>query len=107
MQTLPYLTICSTKAEYNTMTTTITDVQGKADITDIFNDCSLVHNYYLCKLSDCCSVLSMDISPSVQICREAVEDHPTTTQHKGAIQLEMMQRISTFQKQVNKKKTGS
>ena len=35
--------------------------------------------------------------------REAVQDHLTMTQHKEAIKLEMMQRVSTFQKQVNEK----
>ena len=42
-------------------------------------------------------------TPSVQLRREAVQDHLTTTQHKEAIKLEMMQRVSTFQKQVNEK----
>ncbi|KAK3703202.1 hypothetical protein QZH41_004969 [Actinostola sp. cb2023] len=44
-----------------------------------------------------------NISPSVRLRREAVQDHLSTTQHKDAIKLEMMQRISTFQKQVNEK----
>lgn len=34
---------------------------------------------------------------------KAVQDHLTTAQHKEAIKLEMMQRVSTFQKQVNEK----
>ena len=122
----------------------------------------MLHNNYLCKTSDCCSVspadtlragktkfshgwlsakdLSFDkttglwwlvyeenkgmfcllcrkhnlkgsrsksdvwnVSPSVRLRREAVQDHLTTTQHKDAIKLEMMQRISTFQKQVNER----
>ena len=42
-------------------------------------------------------------TPSVQLRCEAVQDHLTTTQHKEAIKLEMMQRVSTFQKQVNEK----
>ena len=42
-------------------------------------------------------------TPSVRLRREAVQDHLTTTQHKEAIKLEMMQRVSTFQKQVNEK----
>ena len=42
-------------------------------------------------------------TPSVRLRREAVQDHGTTTQHKEAIKLEMMQRVSTFQKQVNEK----
>ena len=29
--------------------------------------------------------------PSVRLCREAVQDHLTTTQHREAIKLEMMQ----------------
>jgi len=39
----------------------------------------------------------------VQLRREAVQDHLTTTQHKEANKLEMMQQVSTFQKQVNKR----
>jgi len=140
----------------------ITVVQGKAEISAIFDDCSMLHNNYLCETNDCCSVSPVDthragktkfshgwlsvkdlsfdkttglwwlvyeenkgmfcllcrkhnlkgscsksdvwnISPSVRLRREAVQDHLTTTQHKDAIKLEMMQRISTFQKQVNER----
>ena len=42
-------------------------------------------------------------TPSLRLHREAVQDHLTMTQHKEAIKLEMMQRVSTFQKQVNEK----
>jgi len=38
-----------------TTTTVISDVQGKAEVAAIFNDCSILHNYYLCKSSDCYS----------------------------------------------------
>ena len=41
-------------------------------------------------------------TPSVRPRREAVQDHLRTTQHNEAIKLEMMQRVLTFQKQVNK-----
>ncbi|KAJ7373330.1 hypothetical protein OS493_012921 [Desmophyllum pertusum] len=44
-----------------------------------------------------------NVSPSVRLRLEAVQDHLTTTQHKDAIRLEMLQRISTFQKQENEK----
>ena len=143
-------------------TPTITHVQGKGEITATFDENSKLHNYYLCKSSDCCMISPMDplqslkakfshswvstkdlsfdktsalwwlvyqenkgmfcllcqkhnlkssrsksdvwnTTPSVQLCREAVQDHLTTTQHKEAIKLEMMQRVSTFQKQVNEK----
>lgn len=152
----------SSSAKRTTSTTTITDKQGKDEVAAIFNDYSMLHNYYLCKLSDCCSVsptdtpqsgkakfshswlsrrdLSFDktsglwwlayeenngmfcllcrkhnlkgsrsksdvwnVSPSVRLRLEAVQDHLTTTQHKDAIRLEMLQRISTFQKQENEK----
>lgn len=152
----------SSSAKRTTSTTTITDKQAKDEVAAIFNDYSMLHNYYLCKLSDCCSVsptdtpqsgkakfshswlsrrdLSFDktsglwwlvyeenngmfcllcrkhnlkgsrsksdvwnVSPSVRLRLEAVQDHLTTTQHKDAIKLEMLQRISTFQKQVNEK----
>ncbi|XP_068762491.1 zinc finger protein 862-like [Montipora capricornis] len=143
-------------------TPTITDVQGKSEITATFDENSKLHNYYLCKSSDCCTIsptdtlqslkakfshswvstkdLSFDktsglwwlvyeenkgmfcllcrkhnlkssrsksdvwnTTPSVRLRREAVQHHLTTTQHKEAIKLEMMQRVSTFQKQVNEK----
>jgi len=43
-------------------------------------------------------------SPSVRLRHEAVQDYVTTAQHKEAIKLEMMQRVSTFQKhEVNEK----
>ena len=149
----------SSGKEQATVTTEpiITDVQGRAEIGAIFDDCSMLHNNYLCKTSDCCSVLpegktkfshgwlsakdlSFDkttglwwlvyeenkgmfcllcrkhnlkgsrsksdvwnVSPSVRLRREAVQDHLTTTQHKDAIKLKMMQWISTFQKQVNER----
>ena len=143
-------------------TPTITDVQGIGEITATFDENAKLHNYYLCKSSDCCTIsptdtlrslkakfshswvstkdLSFDktsglwwlvyeenkgmfcllcrkhnlkssrsksdvwnTTPSVRLGREAVQDHLTTTQHKEAIKLEMMQRVSTFQKQVNEK----
>ena len=143
-------------------TPTITDEKGKGEITATFDENSKLHNYYLCKSSDCCTIsptdtpqslkakfshswvstkdLSFDktsgswwlvyeenkgmfcllfrkhnlksrrsksdvwyTTPSVQLRYEAVQDHLTTTQHKEAIKLEMMQRVSTFQKQVNEK----
>ncbi|XP_068720533.1 zinc finger protein 862-like [Montipora capricornis] len=143
-------------------TPTITDVQGKGEITATFDENSKLHNYYLCKSSDCCTIsptdtlqslkakfshswvftkdLSFDktsglwwlvyeenkgmfcllcrkhnlksscsksdvwnTTPSVRLRREAVQHHLTTTQHKEAIKLEMMQRVSTFEKQVDEK----
>ena len=42
-------------------------------------------------------------TPSVRLRREAVQDHLTTTQDKEVFKLEMMQRVSKFQKQVNKR----
>ena len=138
-------------------TPTITDVQGKSEVTATFDENSKLHNYHLCKSSDCCTIsltdtlqslkgkfshswvstkdLSFDktsglwwlvyeenkrmfcllcrkhnlkssrsksnvwnTTPSVRLRREAVQDHLTTCQHKEAIKLEMMQRVSTFQK---------
>ena len=37
-------------------TPTITDVQGKGEITATFDEDSKLHNYYLCKSSDCCTI---------------------------------------------------
>ena len=53
--------------------------------------------------SSCSKSDVWNTTPSVRLRREAVQDHLTTTQHKEAIKLEMMQRVSTFQKQVNEK----
>ena len=127
-------------------TPTITDVQGKGKLNNItvtFDENSKLHNYYLCKSSDCCTIsptdtlqslkakfshswvstkdLSFDktsglrwlvyeenkgmfcllcrkhnlksirsksdvwnTAPSVRLCHEAVQDHLTTTQHRGS-----------------------
>ena len=156
-------TCSGTEQTTATATPTITDVQGKGEITATFDENSKLHNsYYLCKSSDCCTIsptdtlqslkakishswvftkdLSFDKASglwwlvyeenkgmfcllcrkhnlksshsksdvwnttlSVGLRREAVQHHLTKTQHKEAIKLEMMQRVSTFQKQVNEK----
>ena len=41
-------------------TPTITDVQGKGEITTTFDEDSKLHNYYLCKSSDCCTISPTD-----------------------------------------------
>ena len=41
-------------------TPTISDVQGKGDITATFGENSKLHNYYLCKSSDCCTISLTD-----------------------------------------------
>ena len=41
-------------------TPTITDVQGKGEITATFDENSKLHNYYLCKSSDCCTISPTD-----------------------------------------------
>ena len=143
-------------------TPTITDVQGKGEITAMSDENSKLHNYCLSKSSDCCTISPTDTlqslkatfshnwvstkdlsfdqnsglcwmlyeenkgkfcllywlhnlkssrsksniwnkTPSVRLCSEAVQDVPKTTQQKEAIKLEMMQQVSTFQKQVNEK----
>ena len=137
-------------------TPTITDVQGKGEITATFDEDSKLQNYYLtisstdtlqnlkakfshswlstkdlsfdktsglwwlvyeenkgmfCLLYQKHNLKSSrsksdvwNTTPSVRLRREAVQDHLTTSQHKEAIKLEMMQRVSTFQKQVNEKR---
>ena len=43
-------------------TPTITDVQGKGEITATFDENSKLHNYYLCKSSDCCTISPTELS---------------------------------------------
>ena len=142
---------CSGTEQTTVITTpTITDVPGKGEITATFDENAKLHNYYLCKSSDCCTISQTDTlrglkakfshswvstkdlsfaktsglwwlvyeenkgmfcllcrkhnlkssrskfdvwntTPSLRLRREAVQDHLTTTQHKEAIKLEMMQ----------------
>lgn len=47
-------------------TPTITDVQGKGDITVTFGENSKLHNYYLCKSSDYCTISPLDTLQSLK-----------------------------------------
>ena len=45
-----------------------------------------------------------NVSPSVRIRKEAIQDHLETDQHKYAVRAEMLQRVSVFQKELDEKK---
>ena len=46
-------------------TLTITDVQGKGEITSTFDKNSKLHNCYLCKSSNCCTISPTDTLQSL------------------------------------------
>ena len=47
-------------------TPTITDEKGKGEITATFDENSKLHNYYLCKSSDCCTISPTDTLQSLK-----------------------------------------
>ena len=47
-------------------TPTITDVQGKGEITATCDENSKLHNDYLCKSSDCCTISPTDTLQSLK-----------------------------------------
>ena len=53
----------------------------------------------MCSMSDV-----WNVKQSIRLHHEAIQDHLTTSQHKNAVKAEMMQRISTFQNQVDQQK---
>ena len=62
------LHVCASGTEQSTViaTPTITDVQGKGEITATFDENAKLHNYYLCKSSDCCTISPTDTLRSLK-----------------------------------------